>query len=176
MNDLGCELKLESIAGCATAFIALCALGFSVFEYCKYKKRERANLLMQLSERYTTNPDIRNVIMYLEAIEDSNEHLLALPNIHQLEMFMRFSEELCCLIKSKALKTNIVYYMFGHYVLVFANAKEKWPTELGYEKGYWRIFRDFVNMMQTAHDTLYMCRDDHNNINEYRINDKKIRV
>ena len=173
---MGCEFKLGSFADCATAFLALCAFGFSVFEYCRYKKRERTNLLTQLSERYTTNSDIGTVVKYLEALEDHNENTLALPDIHQLEMFMRFSEELCCLLKSKALKENIVYYMFGHYVLVFEKEKNKWPKELGYDKEYWYLFRDFVNIMKKSHDELFKCKDDNNKIKEYKINIKKIRL
>ncbi len=176
MNVLGCGLKWGSIADLSTALFAFCALVVSICEFCKYKKRERVSILTQMSIRYTTDPDICSVVRYLEALEDKKESTLALPNIHQLEMFMRFSEELCCLVKSKALKSNIVYYMFGHYVLVFANNKEKWATELGYEKGYWRLFRDFVDMMQGAHDKLYPYKDDNNNTNEYKINVKNIRL
>ncbi len=176
MSILGCGLKWGSIADFGTAFFALCAFGFSLYEFCKYKKRERVGILTQMNIRYTTDSDINAVVRYLEALEDKKENALALPNIHQLEMFMRFSEELCCLVRSNALKVNIVYYMFGHYVLVFANYKDKWPIELGYEKGYWRLFRDFVNKMQEAHDELYPYIDDNNNTNEYNINVKKIKL
>lgn len=176
MNVLGCVLKWGSIADLSTALFALCALIVSIYEFCKYKKRERVSILTQMNIRYTTDPDICSVVRYLEALEDKKESTLALPNIHQLEMFMRFSEELCCLVRSNALKLNIVYYMFGHYVLIFASYKDKWPIELGYEKGYWQLFRDFVNMMQRAHDELYPYKDDNNNTNDYKINVKKIEL
>ena len=66
--------------------------------------------------------------------------------------------------------------MFGHYVLVFANNKDKWPTELGYNMGYWQLFRDFIEMMQKAHDELYPYKDGNNNTNEYKIDVKKIKL
>lgn len=176
MNIFGCEFKWGSIADCITALFALCAFGLSLYEFHKYKKRERVNNLTQMNNRYITDTEICLVLNYLEALEDNRENTLALPTIHQLEMYMRFSEELYCLVKSKALKVNIVYYMFGHYVLVFAKYKDKWPIELGYEKGYWQLFRDFVDMMQSAHDKLYPFKDDNNNTNVYKINVKKIKL
>lgn len=176
MGILECGLKWGSIADLGTVFFAFCAFGLSLYEFCKYRKRERVSILTQMNIRYTTDPDICTVIRYLEALEDKKEKSLTLPDIHQLEMFMRFSEELFCLVKTESLKKDIVYYMFGHYVLVFANNKDKWPTELGYNMGYWQLFRDFIEMMQKAHDELYPYKDGNNNTNEYKIDVKKIKL
>lgn len=176
MNLWGYELELGSIADCATALFAICAFILSIIEYRKYKKRERVNLLMQMSKKYTTDSAIKTVLSYLEALENKREKTLALPNIHQLEMFMRFFEELCCLVKSKALRVNIVYYMFGHYVIIFDDNKEIWPHELEYEKGYWKLFRNFVEMMRKSRDELFPYRNDDNIMIEDKINDKKIKL
>lgn len=176
MSFINCGVNWGSIADWSTAFLTLCALGLSICEYRKYKKRARVNNLTQLSVRYTTDPEISYVVKYLERVEDENEKTMGIPNIHQLEMYMRFFEEICCLVKSKALRRNIVYYMFGHYVIVFADNKEKWPSELGYDKGYWQLFREFVDIMREAQKELYPYRNDNNEINEYKINVKKIKL
>ena len=176
MSTLLCKFNWGSLADWVTAFFALCAFGLSFIEYRKHKKRERVNTLTQLSVRYTNDPEINAVTKYLEAIEDNKEETIGLPNIHQIEMYMRFFEEICCLVKSKALKRNVVYYMFGHYVIVFADNKDKWPQELEYDKGYWQLFREFVEMMREARKLLYPYRNGKNEINEYKINDKEIKL
>ena len=176
MNTFCCGVSWGSVADWSIAFFALCAFGLSIYEYKKHKKRERVNNLAQLNVRYTTDQDINSVVKYLETIEDNKEDTIEFPNIHQLEMFMRFFEEICCLINSKALKRNIVYYMFGHYVIIFADNKEKWPSELEYDKGYWQLFRDFVEMMRKAREELYPYRNDNNEINDYKINAKRIKL
>ena len=176
MSTINCGANWGSIADWSTTLFTFCALGLSILEYTKYKKRERVHILTQLNVRFTTDQDINYVIKYLEELEDNNEKAMGIPNIHQLEMYMRFFEEICCLLKSNALKRNIVYYMFGHYVLVFANNKDKWPSELGYDKGYWHLFRDFVDIMRDAHKELYPFKNDNNQINEYLINVKKIKI
>ena len=176
MSTLVCRLNWGSIAECVTAFLALCAFVLSCIEYRKHKKRERVNNLTQLSVRYTNDPEINAVVKYLEALEDNKENQIGLPNIHQIEMYMRFFEEICCLIKSKALKRNVVYYMFGNYVIIFADNKDKWPPELGYDKGYWQLFREFVEMMREARKLLYPYRNSKNEINEYKIKVKEIKL
>jgi hypothetical protein len=176
MGTIGCSVNWGSLADWITAVFASAAFILSVCEYKKHKKRERVNHLTQLSIRFTTESEISSVVKYLEALEDNNEKTMVLPNIHQIEMYMRFFEEICCLVKSKALKRNIVYYMFGHYVLVFADNKEKWPSELGYDKGYWQLFRDFVEMMREARNELYPYKNENNSVNEYKINKTKIKL
>lgn len=176
MSTIDCEVNWGSIADWSTALFTFCALGLSIWEYRKYKKRERVNILTQLNIRFTTDQDIIYVIRYLEELEDNNEKKMGVPNIHQLEMYMRFFEEICCLLRSKALKRNIVYYMFGHYVIVFADNKDKWPYELEYDKGYWQLFRDFVDIMRKARKELYPYRSDNNEINDYKINVKRIKL
>ena len=176
MSTIDCGVTWGSIADWSTALITFCALGLSICEYRKYKKRERVNNLTQLNVRFTTDQDISYVTKYLEKLEDNNEKTMGVPDIHKLEMYMRFFEEICCLLKSKALKRNIVYYMFGHYVIIFADNKEKWPSELGYDKGYWQLFRDFVDIMREARKELYPYRNDNETINEFKIDVKKIKL
>ena len=144
-----CEINWGSVAELITCFLACLAIVLSYIEYRNHKKRERINILTQLSVRYTTDLNICSVIKYLESLEDKKENI-ELPDIHQIEMFMRFFEEVDCLIKTKSIKDNVVCYMFGHYVLLFAENIDKMPAELEYNKGFWALFRDFVERMKIA--------------------------
>ena len=126
-----CDINLGDVAEIFTCFLAFLAFILSCIEYRNYKKRERINILTQLNMRYTTNEDIRSVVKYLEALEDKKDE--SLPEIHEIEMFMRFFEEIDCLIQAKSIKENIVYYMFGHYVLLFEKEKDNFPKELEYD-------------------------------------------
>ncbi len=91
-------------------------------------------------------------------------------------MYMRFFEEINCLINAEALKVNIVYYMFGHYVLLFADNIDKLPEKLEYSKAFWLYFREFVEKMKKAKEELYCYKTNNNEIDEYKINTKKIKL
>ena len=170
-----CGIDWGNAAEIMTCFLACIAFVLSLIEYRNHKKRERINILTQLSMRYTSDTNICSVVKYLEALEDKKDNP-AIPEIHQIEMFMRFFEEVSCLVKAKSLKENIVYYMFGHYVLLFAENIDKMPTELEYNKGFWVLFRSFVERMKTAKESLFCYKTENNEVDEYRINEKMIEL
>ena len=147
------ELGKGICANDITALTAVIAFVFSVCQYMKYKKRERVSILAQYNERYTTDPNIADVVKYLELKEDEKE--CTMPDLHKLEMYMRFCEELYFLIKASSMERNIAYYMFGHYIVFFDDNKKKWPEDLGYNKKYWCVFREFVKEMRFTKIDLY---------------------
>ena len=175
MNSYCCGICWGSMAEIITCILACSAFVLSFIEYRSYKKRERIRILTQLNIRYTTDSDICSVVKFLEQLEDKTDNP-AIPDIHQIEMYMRFFEEISCLIRAKSLKESIVYYMFGHYVIIFAENIYKLPKELEYDKGLWRLFRNFVDKMRIAKETLYPYKTDDNKTDEYRINEKKIEL
>ena len=174
MNDC-CVIEWGGLAEIITCIIAFLAFILSYKEYRGHKKRERINILTQLSVRYTTDSNICSVVKYLEQMEDKLDDS-NIPDIHQIEMFMRFFEEVDCLIRAGALKENIVYYMFGHYVLLFAENIDKLPKELGYNKGFWVLFRNFVDKMRNSKEALYPYKTDDNKMDEYKIDEKMIEL
>ncbi|MBR4029016.1 MAG: hypothetical protein IKJ08_05480 [Alistipes sp.] len=147
--SVNCELFLE----CTTLVIAIAAFVLSYVEYTKHKKRTRIEILCRYNERYQSDHELSKVVRYLEKIEnplkegEKNEQ----PDRHSVEMYMRFYEELYFLIKANSIKKEIVYYMFGHYVLVFEEHfthLADWENQLGYQEEYWKVFRQFVNLMK----------------------------
>ena len=170
-----CDINLGSVAELLTCFLAIFAFTISYKEYRNHKKRERISILTQLSERYASDPNISSVVRYLEDLEDKKINSNP-PDIHQIELFMRFFEEVSCLMNAKSVKDNIVYYMFGHYVLLFADNIDKFPKELEYDKGFWILFRRFVERMKKAKAKIYCYNTKENKVDEYKIKEKEIEL
>lgn len=99
MNTICCSVNWGSLTDWVTAVFASEAFILSVCEYKKHKKRGQGNHLTQLSIRLTIESEISSVVKYLEALEDNNKKTMILPNTHQIELYMHFFEELCCLVK-----------------------------------------------------------------------------
>lgn len=113
-----------------------------------HKKQLRTELLMNYSVRYCTNEDISSVVKYLEQEEGLKLHKkVEIPDDHEVEMFMRFFEELELLIVAKAIDAKIVFYMFYFYLHTFEKHKDMWKN-VGYEDNEWKVFREFVDRMK----------------------------
>lgn len=126
--------------------IAFIALVFTIVEYIKYKKRFRVEILCKFNERYQKDNEIKCVTEFLEKLEDGKSDKI--PDVHELEMYMRFYEELYFLIKSGAMRMGVAYYMFGHYVMIFDDNKRELPKDLHYDAEYWEIFRSMVDELR----------------------------
>ena len=136
--------------------MAMVTLCFSCYQYMKHKKRNRVEILCKFNERYQTEESIVNVTKFLEEIEDNEldqSNKKTLPSIHELEMYMRFYEELYFLIQAGSIKKKMAYYMFGHYVILFDDNKDKLPENLNYNDSYWVVFRTLVEIMRKSKKT-----------------------
>ena len=154
-----CDINLGSVAELLTCFLAIFAFTISYKEYRNHKKRERISILTQLSERYASDPNISSVVRYLEDLEDKKINSNP-PDIHQIELFMRFFEEVSCLMNAKSVKDNI----------------DKFPKELEYDKGFWILFRRFVERMKKAKAKIYCYNTKENKVDEYKIKEKEIEL
>ncbi|MBR5039322.1 MAG: hypothetical protein IKX65_11465 [Prevotella sp.] len=147
---------IGSIAEWLTAFIALGALIFSYVQIKNYKKQGRIELLSDYNKRFCANEELKVVGKYLEKECGLNHHYnVPEPDDHQVEMFMRFFEEIELLINEGAMDEETVYYMFSYYALEFDKKKNKWKR-VDYESGNWKIFRMFINRMKRIQDTVAM--------------------
>lgn len=125
--------------------------------FCKYEEsveRKRIQYLLDFGNKYTSDNEIKEVLVFLENLEDDNmykkEYLT--PNntyseealsIHSLEMFMRFIEELEILIRGKAISESAALNLFGYYTIILDKYHGRWP-QLKYEKEFWNVYRTFV--------------------------------
>jgi hypothetical protein len=95
-----------------TVIIALIALLHTRKEYLSHKQTEYHKLLSQLNKRYVCNEDMQDVVRYLRDKEPSNKQ----PSLYQLEVFLRFFEELGLYMKTDSIKTEDVDRFFGFYL------------------------------------------------------------
>ena len=74
------------------------------------------------------------------------------PDDHQVEMFMRFFEEIELLIQENAMDEETVYYMFSYYVLEFDKRKDRW-SRVDYDSADWQYFQSFIQRMKRNRDS-----------------------
>ena len=125
---ISCEC-LEAIASSVTAVATTCGVFYAVIQYCFYKKQEKTAILLKYNERYATDQNIQKVVNYLLWKIDHQKHGIPVnkvyygfdneedikPTKNQVEMFMRFFEELQISIEAKRLDPNMVKKLFAYY-------------------------------------------------------------
>lgn len=91
--------------------VALSAFILSIIELRSYKQKENNKLLSQLNRRYLENSNVQAVVKYLREIDSSN----VIPTAYQIELFLRFFEELGVYLRNNSLKVEDVKNFFGYY-------------------------------------------------------------
>lgn len=99
------------IEGLALA-IAAGALWYTREEYLSHAVKEDNKLFSQLNRRYEKNHNIQKVVRYLRDFEASDKE----PSLYQLELFLRFFEELGLYMETDSIDTDRVNIFFGHYL------------------------------------------------------------
>lgn len=98
-------------AGTAIATIVVTII-VSWYEYHLHKDRERSKVFSKLNKRYLENKDVQAVVKYLSQTGPVQEA----PDDYQIELFLRFFEELCVYLKSKSFEPQPVEQLFGYYI------------------------------------------------------------
>jgi hypothetical protein len=104
--------NLSTIADCILAVMAIIAGIVSLIEYSSHKKKENNKLFSQLNKRYEKNRNIQTVVRYLRDKEASDKE----PCLYQLEIFLRFFEELGLYMETKSINKARVNNFFGYYL------------------------------------------------------------
>lgn len=134
---------LSNIAQILTAIIAYLGVCKGFREYKEIQKQKRIQYLLDFGKRYTENNDITDVIKCLESLEDNREYDCSNVDIHKVELYMRFIEELELLIESNSVDESAALYLFGYYTKILEDNQHKWQN-LNYNKEYWNKFREFT--------------------------------
>lgn len=116
--DIFC-LVLGVVIDFCVLLVAVIAARISYREYQSYKIKEYNELLSQLNIRYINSADVQVVVKYLRKKEPSSE----IPSAYQIDLFLRFFEELGVYLKSKSLKRDDVLNFFGYYFWRFDKCK-----------------------------------------------------
>ena len=139
---------ISQYLGVSGFIIAIISLIVSYYQYRLNRKQLRTELLTSYNARYSSDEDIKKVVKYLE--QEEGLHLREKaeePDEHEVEMFMRFFEELELLIVANAIDEKIVSYMFFYYLQAFEKQKDKWKN-IGYEDNEWKVFHKFMDRMK----------------------------
>lgn len=92
--------------------VAFLAFVLSLIELRNYKQKETNKLLSQLNKRYLDSNDVQAVVKYLREIDPDD----AEPSAYQVELFLRFFEELNVYLRHDNLKTDDVKTFFNFYL------------------------------------------------------------
>ena len=107
-------------------------VGYAAMQYCAYKEQEKTVILSKYNERYATDQNIQKVVNYLlwkenpQYIDDEKKKIDKTlyggeceddikPTRNQVEMFMRFIEELQVSIDAGRLDEKIAKTLFAYY-------------------------------------------------------------
>ena len=151
------KLDIGSYSELATALIALFAFIITLSEYQSSKDAKQAQVLSEYNKRYSEDPNIIKVVEYLNSIcEDGNINnpIRTVPSNYEVEMFMRFFEEIELQIQYGRMEEKDVLDLFVYYAAMLGNTKNQdLRNSLGItEKDYnehWGGFKNIVNKYQS---------------------------
>lgn len=110
--------EMGSYGEVVTAIAAVFALVVGYHEYCLKKDINMAKVLSEYNNRYSNDCNIVKVVKYLNYRNEggkNNNFPAAKPSNYEVEMFMRFFEELEVQIKAGRLKEEDVFNLFTYY-------------------------------------------------------------
>ena len=91
--------------------VAVVAVVVSIIQLKNHNDKENNKLLSQLNSRYLGSKEVQTVVMYLRDNESSN----IVPKAYEIELFLRFFEELGLYLKTKSIKKKDVKEFFDYY-------------------------------------------------------------
>lgn len=106
------ENSIQAWSSLAMAVVAFIALIVACYEYFTHKEINKHQLFSQLNIRYQESDDIQIVIRYLRIKNPSDKK----PTLYQLELFLRFFEEIGMYMSTKSLPAETVDRFFGFYL------------------------------------------------------------
>ena len=142
------KLDLGSYAELITAIIALLAFLITLLEYLLSKDAKQAQVFSEYNKRYSEDLNITKVVKYLNYIDvdgTMNNPPREKPSNYEVEMFMRFIEELELQIHCGRLNEKDVLDLFVYYAKMI-NDNEKLRRHLGvtdYEEN-WNRYKELI--------------------------------
>lgn len=91
--------------------VAVVAVVVSIIQLKNHNDKENNKLLSQLNNRYLNSEEIQTVVKYLRDNESSN----VVPKAYEIELFLRFFEELGLYLNTKSIKKKDVKEFFDYY-------------------------------------------------------------
>ncbi len=121
------EVFVGDYAEFVTAIVALLAFIITIYEYNMRKDAKQAQVLSEYNKRYTEDPNVVKVVKYLCYTDKDgkiNNPKPEKPSNYEVEMFMRFFEELELQIRCYRIEEKAVYDLFVYYANKLNDSKE----------------------------------------------------
>lgn len=106
-------MNIELFIQVGLLFVAVIAVVISIIQLRSHNNKENNKLLSRLNKRNIGNKDVQVVVKYLRKKDPSNDK----PDAYQVELFLRFFEELGVYLKTKSIKKDDVKEFFGYYFI-----------------------------------------------------------
>ena len=138
-------VNLSVLADVVTAIITLFAFVWATKEYDLHKETLKAKVLSEYNKRYTEDPNIVRVVRCLQNYRDSNSYQCYKLTKQEIQMFMRFFEELKVQINHGRIDEEDVFELFTYYAS-YLNEKREIIDSLGikYNNVYWSNYISLV--------------------------------
>lgn len=145
-------METSGFLGLLGILIAVFSLVVSFWQYRLYKLQLKTDLFSKYCARYNINQDICSVVRFLEKEEGlCLKKEVEKPDDHQIEMFLRFFEEIELHIRSNSIDEKIVSYMFSYYLQTFDKIKDNWPN-INYDSEDWKVYHEFYARMKKVRE------------------------
>jgi hypothetical protein len=160
-------VNLSVLADVVTAIITLFAFVWATKEYDLHKETLKAKVLSEYNKRYTEDPNIVRVVRYLQNYRDSNSYQCYKLTKQEIQMFMRFFEELKVQINHGRIDEEDVFELFTYYAS-YLNEKREIIDSLGikYNNVYWS---NYISLVVNYDEYIKNKKEKNKSIN----NDKK---
>ena len=140
---------MANIATCASCVIAVVTVIYAKLKYDQHRKEKKEDVLAHYNERYSKDPHIQKVIVYYQKLYDNNDASEDIPTVNDVELFLRFFEELYAIIKTYKLDKKRVAKVFGFYAVAFYVSASLQCLISDYnEKNLWTDFKEFARDMK----------------------------
>jgi hypothetical protein len=141
------QIDWKSGAELLAATVGLATLLKGTMEYLKQGTQKRADLFLQMRERFHSFRDIC-VLLDHKNEERPSDELRQLP-FERKRAFIGFFEEIALMTKSGLIKPDVAHYMFGYYAIRCWESDSFWnPGGPNRQASYWRVFFAFVTKMK----------------------------
>ena len=120
---MGCEC-ITVITTFVGLLIALITIDIGLKQYKNENRFKKAAQFFELRRRFKENQNFTEIRERL----NNHQNLDGINNTNVFD-FAGFLEELQIAINSKFIEPEMVYYLFGHYILEFADYQNRVPLE-----------------------------------------------
>ena len=136
--------EIKVIATIIGAVVGLLDFAKGLIEYQLQGTQRRADIFLKRRAEYFENESFATIRVLLE--EDGSQKLRDI-SFEERRAYLTFFEEVALLWKSKLIRDDIAYYMFGYYAVRCREAKDFW-FDINAPEVHWSIFLEFANTMK----------------------------